>query len=270
MQPQTPAPRHVVGVESPRPVGGREGRANLERLEESSVDGMSDREGSSYSPSSPGARSDGLPSIHVVGDHTHGQHPPSVPSITVNFTGDQQRTSSSSGTPKKRRALPQPRMRQAQVPRKAPQKQIFEIPGVSVVDTSAAGNGAPAIPQIVAPGINISGADEFEGGEEASAPQRFKPKFVGKGNGLQCAGCGNAIIGRIVNAMGSRWHPECFRCCTCGENLEHVSAYEHGGMPYCHLDYHEVCVLLSIQSCQVLIDFIAICSEMLLLQDLYY
>lgn len=58
--------------------------------------------------------------------------------------------------------------------------------------------------------------------------------------GLVCGGCGKGILGRIVSAMGLRWHPHCFKCCTCGELLEHVSSYEHDGRPYCHLDYHEV------------------------------
>jgi hypothetical protein len=57
-------------------------------------------------------------------------------------------------------------------------------------------------------------------------------------------GGGGTIVGRIVNAMGVRWHPGCFRCTACDELLEHVSSYEHEGRPYCHLDYHEVCFLL--------------------------
>jgi hypothetical protein len=61
-----------------------------------------------------------------------------------------------------------------------------------------------------------------------------------RGNGLSCAGCSGPIIGRIVSAMGQRWHPECFRCSACNELLEHVSSFEHEGKPYCHLDYHEV------------------------------
>jgi LIM domain len=58
--------------------------------------------------------------------------------------------------------------------------------------------------------------------------------------GLICGGCNGSIIGRIVSAMGSRWHPACFRCTVCNGLLEHVSSYEHEGRPYCHLDYHEV------------------------------
>ena len=57
---------------------------------------------------------------------------------------------------------------------------------------------------------------------------------------MVCGGCHESIIGRIVSAMGMRWHPQCFKCCTCGELLEHVSSYENDGKPYCHLDYHEV------------------------------
>ncbi|KAI0792352.1 hypothetical protein C8Q75DRAFT_714347 [Abortiporus biennis] len=64
------------------------------------------------------------------------------------------------------------------------------------------------------------------------------PAIKGRG-GLVCGGCGGAIIGRIVSAMGARWHPGCFRCCVCDELLENLSSYEHEGRPYCHLDYHE-------------------------------
>lgn len=64
-------------------------------------------------------------------------------------------------------------------------------------------------------------------------------------NGLSCGGCNGSIIGRIVSAMAQRWHPNCFRCTICNELLEHVSSYEHDGRPYCHLDYHEVCIVSS-------------------------
>ena len=57
---------------------------------------------------------------------------------------------------------------------------------------------------------------------------------------IVCAGCEQPIIGRIVNAMGRRFHPACFKCDECGSLLEHVSSFEHDGKAYCHLDYHEV------------------------------
>lgn len=62
-----------------------------------------------------------------------------------------------------------------------------------------------------------------------------------RGGGLACGGCGGPIVGRIVSAMGVRWHPGCFRCCDCDDLLEYVSSYERDGKPYCHFDYHEVC-----------------------------
>ncbi|KAG8874719.1 hypothetical protein FRB97_005693 [Tulasnella sp. 331] len=57
---------------------------------------------------------------------------------------------------------------------------------------------------------------------------------------LRCAGCERFIVGKIVSAMGRRWHPACFKCDQCNELLEHVSSYEHEGKAYCHLDYHEL------------------------------
>jgi hypothetical protein len=66
------------------------------------------------------------------------------------------------------------------------------------------------------------------------------PTRVQSDSAILCAGCGQPIIGRIVNAMKKRFHPQCFRCDECGENLEHVSSYEWEGRAYCHLDYHDV------------------------------
>ncbi|KAG8924694.1 hypothetical protein FRC02_010255 [Tulasnella sp. 418] len=61
-----------------------------------------------------------------------------------------------------------------------------------------------------------------------------------KAASLRCAGCNGLIVGRIVSAIGKRWHPACFKCSQCDELLEHVSSYEHEGQPYCHLDYHDL------------------------------
>jgi hypothetical protein len=60
-----------------------------------------------------------------------------------------------------------------------------------------------------------------------------------RGGGLACGGCSGPIVGRIVSAMGVRWHPGCFRCSDCNDLLEYVSSYERDGKPYCHFDYHE-------------------------------
>jgi hypothetical protein len=81
---------------------------------------------------------------------------------------------------------------------------------------------------------------------EPAPEETHKPVDVSKlmpiyrGGGLACGGCGRGIVGRVVSAMGVRWHPACFKCSICSELLEHVSAYEFEGRPFCHLDYHEV------------------------------
>lgn len=75
--------------------------------------------------------------------------------------------------------------------------------------------------------------------KESAAPKRTLPPVPIRSGGLFCGGCKGSIVGRIVSAMGLRWHPGCFRCTVCNELLEHVSSYEHEGKPYCHLDYHE-------------------------------
>ncbi|KAJ7773111.1 hypothetical protein B0H16DRAFT_1511258 [Mycena metata] len=91
--------------------------------------------------------------------------------------------------------------------------QIFEVPGISFA------GGAPSAPS------------------QRSLPAR--PPTASQRRGLACGACNGSIVGRIVNAMGLRWHPECFRCNICNELLEHVSSYERDGKAYCHLDYHE-------------------------------
>lgn len=75
--------------------------------------------------------------------------------------------------------------------------------------------------------------------QETVPPKRTLPPVPLRSGGLFCGGCKGSIVGRIVSAMGIRWHPGCFRCTICNELLEHVSSFEHEGKPYCHLDYHE-------------------------------
>ncbi|CAL1699530.1 unnamed protein product [Somion occarium] len=92
------------------------------------------------------------------------------------------------------------------------------------------------------PGISINVADDSEQQPHRPRAQRELPPpaaVLGQG-GRFCGGCGGTIMGRIVSAMGERWHPDCFKCCVCDERLENLSSYEHEGRPYCHLDYHEI------------------------------
>ena len=138
-------------------------------------------------------------------------------------------------------------------------------------DTDDGEEGGPSImvsgpddgpPQI---SISMSGPDEdSEGGGRSRGPPQpqshnssrhphsqsqqqqalQRTPIKRRAGGLVCGGCDGAIIGRIVSAMGVRWHPGCFRCTVCNELLEHVSSYEHEGWPYCHLDYHEVSLFI--------------------------
>ncbi|KAJ7475692.1 hypothetical protein FB451DRAFT_1132234 [Mycena latifolia] len=134
-----------------------------------------------------------------------------------------------------------------------------QIPSISFPDDS------PPAPRVSVPQINLPGDDDDAGGptinvqdvDSKPPPQIFevpgisfaggqpsrslptRPPTASQRRGLACGGCSGSITGRIVNAMGFRWHPECFRCTVCNELLEHVSSYERDGKPYCHLDYHE-------------------------------
>ncbi|WVN90514.1 uncharacterized protein L203_105750 [Cryptococcus depauperatus CBS 7841] len=73
----------------------------------------------------------------------------------------------------------------------------------------------------------------------SQSPAQPSHTRIHPGSAILCTGCSNPIIGRIVNAMNQRWHPQCFMCAECGELLEHVSSFEFEGKAYCHLDYHD-------------------------------
>ncbi|KAH9478682.1 Paxillin [Psilocybe cubensis] len=226
-QPQTPAPPPTVGIESPHPIGGREKLADIPKMEEDSNDG-SDNE-----------HHRGAPRIQV------DSAPPSIPMINVNSSPMGNGggggvpminiDSVDNGSPRMRNNAPQ-----------APQIQVFEVPGISVAGP------------FDGPSISISGPDDLnqhqhqhpqqQQQQSRPLPPQSRPQtgsdFGGRqsrpgAGGLICGGCNGPIIGRIVSAMGSRYHPACFKCTVCNELLEHVSSYEHDGRPYCHLDYHE-------------------------------
>lgn len=104
-----------------------------------------------------------------------------------------------------------------------PNVQVFEVPGISVSRSTSDDKHTDQRPTFSHPHQQLA-----------------RPRPTGTRGSLICGGCDGPIIGRIVSAMGSRWHPQCFKCTVCGQLLEHVSSYEHDGKPYCHLDYHEV------------------------------
>ncbi|KAF9787956.1 hypothetical protein BJ322DRAFT_1046199 [Thelephora terrestris] len=127
---------------------------------------------------------------------------------------------------------------------------------VSVVDDGDPGpkfsaSGSDNVPSI---SINVGGTDDDYGNDPAINLNPGRPSVavndgrksvaelptIRRGGGLSCGGCGGMIVGRVVNAMGARWHPGCFRCCMCNELLENLSSYEKDGRSFCHLDYHEL------------------------------
>jgi len=185
---------------------------------------------------------------------------PDVPSIDVN------------NTPVRYQPRPPtvPTIRTPQA--KSPQRQKISFPAnpesdsdddtngpriaVSVADTSSAGpkisvSGSDNVPSI---SINVGGADDDYGNGPAINTNPGGPSVTVNGGkrsvaelptirrdgGLSCGGCGGMIVGRVVSAMGAKWHPRCFRCCVCNELLENLSSYEKDGRSFCHLDYHEV------------------------------
>ena len=129
-----------------------------------------------------------------------------------------------------------------------------DIPQLEMSQAEKSGNDGQDSPMIMINGppvINVSGPEpeitisepdvpNNDNGGGAQPQQRALPPLPRRGGGLVCGGCGAPIIGRILSAMGVRWHPTCFKCTVCQCLLEHVSSYEHEGRPYCHLDYHEV------------------------------
>ena len=121
-------------------------------------------------------------------------------------------------------------------PRQPPASPKVPVINVTVEEPKKK-RSAPAPPPVV-PSFSFS-IDEEE--DEATPQHKEKPlpPKVKKGSS-RCGACEKAILGRIINAMGARWHPECFRCSVCDTGLEHISSYEHDDRPYCHLCYHEV------------------------------
>lgn len=63
--------------------------------------------------------------------------------------------------------------------------------------------------------------------------------MTGGRDGEVCAGCGRAIRGSYVTALGRAWHRHCFRCASCGRAIEEQSFFERDGQPYHTACYHE-------------------------------
>lgn len=55
-----------------------------------------------------------------------------------------------------------------------------------------------------------------------------------------CGACGKIIIGQVVTALGTTWHPEHFTCAKCQRELGDMTFFERDGLAYCEQDYHRL------------------------------
>jgi len=69
--------------------------------------------------------------------------------------------------------------------------------------------------------------------------QKCRPGTAADAEDLFCskAGCGKAITDTVVHAMGKAFHPACFACATCHENLGQKEYFILDDQPLCRHDY---------------------------------
>eukprot|EP01113_Clastostelium_recurvatum_P030881 TRINITY_DN37_c0_g2_i1.p1 TRINITY_DN37_c0_g2~~TRINITY_DN37_c0_g2_i1.p1 ORF type:complete len:184 (-),score=44.06 TRINITY_DN37_c0_g2_i1:99-650(-) len=72
------------------------------------------------------------------------------------------------------------------------------------------------------------GSDGF-----AYCSQHYMDTFCPK-----CGGCGQAIVGTVINAMNMAWHPEHFVCATCKQSLSNSFFHGDDNIPYCEKHYY--------------------------------
>ncbi|KAH0580837.1 hypothetical protein H2248_011995 [Termitomyces sp. 'cryptogamus'] len=198
-----------ISIESPAPRGGRDHTADIGRME-------SESEGESeHGHNKQGHVVHSPVPVPLINIHPEiNAHVQEVPQINV-------------------QGVPQTNAQNQNVP----EIKVSGMPQINVSDAREKSRQGSKMKVYEVPGISVSGP----GGRELmhSSDSGLGSQIGQRHAGLRCGGCGEGIVGRIVNAMRQRWHPACFRCTVCGELLEHVSSYEWEGKAYCHLDYHE-------------------------------
>jgi paxillin len=50
---------------------------------------------------------------------------------------------------------------------------------------------------------------------------------------MLCAGCMAPIVGKYLNALGQKWHPEHFSCALCMKSLASSRHHERRDQAYC-------------------------------------
>jgi hypothetical protein len=55
-----------------------------------------------------------------------------------------------------------------------------------------------------------------------------------------CSKCNGKIKGDCLNAIGRKFHPECFKCTYCGKLFGNSPFFLEEGEPYCEADWNEL------------------------------
>lgn len=122
------------------------------------------------------------------------------------------------------------------------------IPKISAPST----NNLPPIPTISAPGYSSDESSSmpsipvicipggFSDDEEIVPKKKLDAIYNALYCGVRCDGCDDPVSGQTFKTNGKHWHPDCFKCQSCRQNLVHIAYYENQGLPYCALDYHEL------------------------------
>ena len=89
-------------------------------------------------------------------------------------------------------------------------------------------------------GINLDTEDSIFAGPEDNMP--YCKLDYGRLFGQKCAGCGEIIEHGLLEALGHKWHSDCFCCGACDAQLGAGDQfYQQDGTPYCRecfVEYH--------------------------------
>lgn len=134
-----------------------------------------------------------------------------------------------------------------------------DVPSINVQSPPSStsptrGNTGSRIPQrpLPSPTRPVPHHAATTGSPSHRSTPHYTPSLRSIPTGALCTYCALPIAGRILSAAGSRFHPGCFVCHTCGTNLECVAFYPEPDLAkqdreaevedvrfFCHLDFHE-------------------------------
>ncbi|KAJ4473709.1 hypothetical protein J3R30DRAFT_711154 [Lentinula aciculospora] len=244
-----------VKIESPSPLGGKEKMADVRKMENDSNRSSdarpipaitfddNDRYNQRNKPETPRIAfgDDDTENQSRTVMRVSGEGPP-IPRITFGNDSDEDEDNTLPSDP----LIRVNGAKEVQKFTPNPPQIVFEVPGMGVES------------QFGGLVINVSDESDHDtprrrGAAVSAASHQGGPRVLPSARsgmsqsgreGLTCPVCARAIVGRVVGAMGMKWHPDCFRCTICNELLEFQSSYEGIGedgikRPYCHLDYHE-------------------------------